>query len=59
MGRAYRRIIETNEVSPGAGCAATEKSRTTVGSIDDYDQSVLGCYENALQPAPQAEAVGG
>jgi NAD(P)-dependent dehydrogenase (short-subunit alcohol dehydrogenase family) len=58
-GLPFGRMIKTDEVARAVGYLASEESGMMTGSIVDFDQSVLGCYENPPQPAPLAEAPGG
>jgi NAD(P)-dependent dehydrogenase (short-subunit alcohol dehydrogenase family) len=46
------RMLQTDEVARAVAFLATEESGMMTGSIVDFDQSVLGCYETAPQPAP-------
>ncbi|GHC15832.1 SDR family oxidoreductase [Aidingimonas halophila] len=45
------RLLEPGEVARGVAFLATETSGMMTGSIIDFDQSVLGCYEAPPQPA--------
>lgn len=46
------RMLKTDEVARAVGYLASDESGLMTGSIIDFDQSVLGCYESAPQPAP-------
>jgi NAD(P)-dependent dehydrogenase (short-subunit alcohol dehydrogenase family) len=48
------RMLKPDEVARAVAYLATEESGMMTGSIIDFDQSVLGCYESAPQPAPLA-----
>jgi NAD(P)-dependent dehydrogenase (short-subunit alcohol dehydrogenase family) len=58
-GLPFGRMIKTDEVARAVGYLASEESGMMTGSIVDFDQSVLGCYENPPQPAPLADAASG
>jgi NAD(P)-dependent dehydrogenase (short-subunit alcohol dehydrogenase family) len=47
------RLLKTDEVARAVAYLASEESGMMTGSIVDFDQSVLGCYESAPQPAPR------
>ncbi len=49
------RLIKPEEVARAVAFLASDESGLMTGTIVDYDQSVLGCYEAAPQPAPPAE----
>jgi NAD(P)-dependent dehydrogenase (short-subunit alcohol dehydrogenase family) len=49
------RMLQPAEVARAVAYLATEESGLMTGSIIDFDQSVLGCYETAPQPAPLEE----
>jgi NAD(P)-dependent dehydrogenase (short-subunit alcohol dehydrogenase family) len=51
-GLPFGRLLKTDEVARAVGYLATAESGMMTGSIIDFDQSVLGCYESAPQPAP-------
>jgi NAD(P)-dependent dehydrogenase (short-subunit alcohol dehydrogenase family) len=46
------RMLQPEEVARAVAFLATDESGLMTGSIIDFDQSVLGCYETAPQPAP-------
>lgn len=46
------RMLQTAEVARAVGFLASEESGLMTGAIIDFDQSVLGCYDKAPQPAP-------
>ena len=46
------RLLKVNEVARAVAFLASDESGMMTGSIIDFDQSVLGCYESAPQPAP-------
>jgi NAD(P)-dependent dehydrogenase (short-subunit alcohol dehydrogenase family) len=48
------RMLQPDEVARAVAYLASEESGMMTGSIIDFDQSVLGCYESAPQPAPIA-----
>ena len=48
------RLLKVDEVARAAAFLASDQSGMMTGSIIDFDQSVLGCYESAPQPAPIA-----
>jgi len=48
------RLLKVDEVARAAAFLASDQSGLMTGSIIDFDQSVLGCYESAPQPAPVA-----
>jgi NAD(P)-dependent dehydrogenase (short-subunit alcohol dehydrogenase family) len=48
------RLLKVDEVARAVAFLASEASGLMTGSIIDFDQSVLGCYESAPQPAPIA-----
>jgi NAD(P)-dependent dehydrogenase (short-subunit alcohol dehydrogenase family) len=45
------RLLKVDEVARAAAFLASDQSGMMTGSIIDFDQSVLGCYESAPQPA--------
>jgi len=51
-GLPFGRMVKTAEVARAVGYLASEESGLMTGTIIDFDQSVLGCYESAPQPAP-------
>jgi NAD(P)-dependent dehydrogenase (short-subunit alcohol dehydrogenase family) len=48
------RMLQPEEVARAVAYLASDESGMMTGSIIDFDQSVLGCYESAPQPAPIA-----
>jgi NAD(P)-dependent dehydrogenase (short-subunit alcohol dehydrogenase family) len=46
------RLLKVDEVARAVAFLASDQSGLMTGSIIDFDQSVLGCYESAPQPAP-------
>jgi NAD(P)-dependent dehydrogenase (short-subunit alcohol dehydrogenase family) len=46
------RLLKIDEVARAVTFLASEESGLMTGSIIDFDQSILGCYESAPQPAP-------
>ncbi len=46
------RLLKVDEVARAVAFLASDESGLMTGSIIDFDQSVLGCYESAPQPAP-------
>jgi NAD(P)-dependent dehydrogenase (short-subunit alcohol dehydrogenase family) len=49
------RLVQPDEVARAVAYLASDESGLMTGSIIDFDQSVLGCYEAA--PRPHADAV--
>lgn len=47
----FGRLVKTDEVARAVAYLASDESGLMTGSIVDFDQSVLGCYEAAPQPA--------
>ena len=47
----FGRLIETKEVARACAFLASPDSGLMTGSIIDFDQSVLGCYESAPHPS--------
>jgi NAD(P)-dependent dehydrogenase (short-subunit alcohol dehydrogenase family) len=45
------RLLKVDEVARAVTFLASEESGLMTGSIIDFDQSILGCYESAPQPA--------
>jgi NAD(P)-dependent dehydrogenase (short-subunit alcohol dehydrogenase family) len=45
------RLLKVDEVAKAVAFLASDESGMMTGSIVDFDQSVLGCYESAPQPA--------
>ncbi len=50
------RLVKPEEVARAVGYLASAESGLMTGAIIDFDQSVLGCYEAAPQPAPLEKA---
>lgn len=48
----FGRMLKADEVARAVAYLASDESGMMTGSIIDFDQSVLGCYESAPQPAP-------
>ena len=48
------RLLKVDEVARAVAFLASDESGLMTGSIIDFDQSVVGCYESAPQPAPIA-----
>jgi NAD(P)-dependent dehydrogenase (short-subunit alcohol dehydrogenase family) len=48
------RMLQTDEVARAVAYLSSEESGLMTGSIIDFDQAVVGCYEAAPQPAPLA-----
>jgi len=46
------RLLKVDEVARAVTFLASDESGLMTGSIIDFDQSILGCYESAPQPAP-------
>jgi NAD(P)-dependent dehydrogenase (short-subunit alcohol dehydrogenase family) len=47
----FGRMVKVDEVARAVAYLASDESGLMTGSIIDFDQSVLGCYESAPQPA--------
>lgn len=47
----FGRLLETSEVARAIAFLASDESGMMTGSLIDFDQSVLGCYDSAPQPA--------
>lgn len=47
----FGRLLETTEVARAIAFLASDESGMMTGSLVDMDQSVLGCYDAAPQPA--------
>jgi len=54
-GLPMGRLLKPDEVSRATAYLASEESGMMTGSIIDFDQSVIGCYDAAPQPAPLKE----
>jgi NAD(P)-dependent dehydrogenase (short-subunit alcohol dehydrogenase family) len=50
----FGRLIEPREVARACAFLASAESGLMTGSIIDFDQSVLGCYESAPHPSERA-----
>jgi NAD(P)-dependent dehydrogenase (short-subunit alcohol dehydrogenase family) len=48
----FGRLLKPDEVARATAYLSTDESGLMTGSIIDFDQQVLGCYERAPQPAP-------
>jgi NAD(P)-dependent dehydrogenase (short-subunit alcohol dehydrogenase family) len=48
------RMLKVDEVARAVAFLASAESGLMTGSVIDFDQSVLGCYEASPQPAPSA-----
>ena len=53
-GLPFGRMLKVGEVARAVAYLASEESGLMTGSIIDFDQSVLGCYEASPQPSPTA-----
>jgi NAD(P)-dependent dehydrogenase (short-subunit alcohol dehydrogenase family) len=53
-GLPFGRMVKVGEVARAVAYLASEESGLMTGSIIDFDQSVLGCYEASPQPSPTA-----
>src|SRR5689334_13735590 len=53
-GLPFGRMLKVGEVARAVAYLASEESGLMTGSIIDFDQSVLGCYEASPQPSPAA-----
>jgi NAD(P)-dependent dehydrogenase (short-subunit alcohol dehydrogenase family) len=47
----FGRLLETTEVAKAIAFLASDESGMMTGSLVDFDQSVLGCYDAPPQPA--------
>ena len=52
----FGRLIEPAEVARAVAFLVSRESGLMTGSIIDFDQSVLGCYESAPHPSTPAVA---
>jgi len=50
-GGSTGRLLKTDEVARACAYLSTDESGLMTGSIIDFDQSVVGCYEAAPQPS--------
>ena len=50
-GQPFGRLLETSEVAKAIAFLASDESGMMTGSLVDFDQSVLGCYDAPPQPA--------
>jgi NAD(P)-dependent dehydrogenase (short-subunit alcohol dehydrogenase family) len=50
----FGRLIEPDEVARACAYLASAESGLMTGSVIDFDQSVLGCYESAPHPTTKA-----
>jgi NAD(P)-dependent dehydrogenase (short-subunit alcohol dehydrogenase family) len=53
-GQPFGRLLDPNEVARAVAFLASPESGLMTGSIIDFDQSVIGCYESAPQPSRPA-----
>jgi NAD(P)-dependent dehydrogenase (short-subunit alcohol dehydrogenase family) len=53
-GLPFGRMVKVGEVARAVAYLASEESGLMTGSIIDFDQSVVGCYESSPQPSPAA-----
>jgi NAD(P)-dependent dehydrogenase (short-subunit alcohol dehydrogenase family) len=53
-GLPFGRLLKPDEVARATAYLASEESGMMTGAVIDFDQSVLGCYDAAPQPAPLA-----
>jgi NAD(P)-dependent dehydrogenase (short-subunit alcohol dehydrogenase family) len=51
----FGRLLETSEVARAVAFLASTESGMMTGSVIDFDQSVIGCYESAPHPSAQAQ----
>ncbi|PVE24839.1 short-chain dehydrogenase [Microvirga sp. KLBC 81] len=51
----FGRLLETAEVARAVAFLASNESGMMTGSVIDFDQSVIGCYESAPHPSTPAE----
>jgi len=49
-GQPFGRLIKPDEVARAVAFLASEESGLMTGTLVDFDQAVLGCYESAPQP---------
>ncbi len=47
----FGRLLKTDEVARGIAFLCSEESGMMTGSIIDFDQSILGCYEGPPHPS--------
>jgi NAD(P)-dependent dehydrogenase (short-subunit alcohol dehydrogenase family) len=47
----FKRLFKAEEVARAIALLASEESGMMTGSIIDFDQSVLGCYDSPPHPA--------
>jgi NAD(P)-dependent dehydrogenase (short-subunit alcohol dehydrogenase family) len=52
----FGRLLDPREVARSVAFLASQESGLMTGSIIDFDQSVLGCYEDAPHPSKPAAA---
>lgn len=50
-GQPFGRLLETTEVAKAIAFLASAESGMMTGSLVDFDQSVVGCYDSPPQPA--------
>ena len=51
QGQPFGRLIKPAEAARAVAFLLSDRSGLMTGSIIDFDQSILGCYESAPQPA--------
>ncbi|KLK89956.1 short-chain dehydrogenase [Microvirga vignae] len=51
----FGRLLETAEVARAVAFLASAESGMMTGSVIDFDQSVVGCYESAPHPSTPAD----
>ncbi|WP_457094081.1 SDR family oxidoreductase [Microvirga sp. P5_D2] len=51
----FGRLLDPKEVARAVAFLASSESGMMTGSVIDFDQSVVGCYENAPHPTKPAE----
>ena len=54
--RPFGRLLEPDEVARAVAFLCAEESGMMTGAIVDFDQSVLGCYEDPPMPAGRLQA---
>ncbi|MBZ6078606.1 SDR family oxidoreductase [Microvirga puerhi] len=56
QGQPFGRLLDPFEVARSVAFLASKESGMMTGSIIDFDQSVIGCYESAPHPSTPAAA---
>jgi len=56
VGQPFGRLLDPAEVARAVAFLVSREAGLMTGSIIDFDQSVLGCYESAPHPAAPAAA---